>query len=193
MFNNYMIRVQVVRGGKKHFTTSQHFFQQTRSFCWTGTKFWCFFFVGFLTIFDSFILTRLQGLPTNRKGCTTFWLGPPHGSPQFFSLQKKRCFSCTSPIEQVAKNKKFQPNLAIFARPSWNFWFHFSHVIAPSLRDQWQSAPPELVQNAWRTKLGPWNFAALDGMGRVRVLSCWKVLGRSDLTPSQWGFMTFMT
>lgn len=40
--------------------------------------------------------------------------------------------------------------------PSWNFWFHFSHVMAPSLRDQWQSAPPELVQNAWRTKLGPW-------------------------------------
>lgn len=87
----YGFKLYVVE--KKHFTTSQHFFQQTRSFRWSGTKFWCFlFFFGFLTIFDSFILTRLQGLPTNRKGFTTFGWDPRMDLPNSFHCKKNDVF-----------------------------------------------------------------------------------------------------
>lgn len=93
MFNNYMIRVQVVRGGKKHFTTSQHFFQQTRSFCWTGTKFWCFFFCWIFDDFWFFHPHETSRSPHKQKRMHYLLVGTPAWiSPILFTAKKTMFF-----------------------------------------------------------------------------------------------------
>lgn len=159
-----MIRVQVVRGGKKALHDQSTFLPANTELPLKWHKILVLFF--FLDFWRFLILSSSRDFkvsPQTEKDSLLLVGTPAWISPILFTAKKTMFFLYFSYNQQVAKNKKFQPNLAIFARPSWNFWFHFSHVMAPSLRDQWQSAPPELVQNAWRTKLGPWNFAALMG------------------------------
>lgn len=170
----YGFKLYVVE--KKHFTTSQHFFQQTRSFRWSGTKFWCFFFFGFLTIFDSFILTRLQGLPTNRKGFTTFGWDPRMDLPNSFHCKKNDVFPVLLLQSTGCKKQEIPAKFGHLCKAKLELLVPFfpchgsitprSMAVGPS----WAS-PKCLANQAWTLK-----FCCFDGMRRVRVLSCWKVL-----------------
>ena len=161
---------------ERHFTTSQHFLEQTRSLRWTGTK-------------------KLEGLPTNRKGFSTFeWDPAPHGSPQFETATAYYVYPALILFNTFPK-PQFPAKLAIFARQSSFFQAaHFSHIITRNYSEINGSRP--LLSSSkmpGEPSLDPQSL--LFWMGWAECEFCSFVMSKGlgkDLIwpPLQWGFIT---